>query len=124
MAMPLAMPVGYRSFCRSARGIIEPGRTGRSFIGLGNPSAILQSTSLMCQMIDDLLTEATRAGVVPHTIRLGAVQMRVFEQWAAQCFQTSAAARRSEYDGLPVVPDIRDSYCGVTGTDGEELSLP
>lgn len=77
--------------------------------------------SLMCQMIDDLLAEATRAGVVPQTIRLGAVQMRVFEQWAAQ---TSAAAPGSEYDGLPVVPDMRDSYCGVTGTDGEELSLP
>jgi hypothetical protein len=79
----------------------------------------------MCQIIDDLLTEATRAGVVPQTIRLGAVQMRVFEQWAAQqYFQTSGAASGSEYDGLPVVPDMRDSYCGVTGTDGEELSLP
>jgi hypothetical protein len=78
----------------------------------------------MCQIIDDLLTEATRSGVVPQTIRLGAVQMRVFEQWAAQYFQTSRAAPSSEYDGLPVVPDMRDSYCGVTGTDGEELSLP
>jgi hypothetical protein len=78
----------------------------------------------MCQMIDDLLTEATRAGIVPQIIRLGAVQMRIFEQWAAQYFQTSGVAPGSEYDGLPVVPDMRDSYCGVTGTDGEELSLP
>ncbi len=78
----------------------------------------------MCQMIDDLLTEATRAGIVPQTIRLGAVQMRLFEQWAAQHFQTSAAAPGSEYDGLPVVPDPRDSYCGLTGTDGREFNLP
>jgi hypothetical protein len=78
----------------------------------------------MCRIIDELLTEATRAGLVPQTIRLGAVQMRVFEQWAAQYLQSSAAAQSSEYDGLPVVPDMRDSYCGVIGSDGEELSLP
>jgi hypothetical protein len=36
----------------------------------------------MCRLIEELLTEAARAGFSPVRIRLGRRQMHLFEEWA------------------------------------------
>ena len=78
----------------------------------------------MCQMIEELLTEAARVGFTPINIRLGAVQMRLYEQWTAE-HEAGApmAGADAEYAGLPVIRDVRDSYRGLTDPNGEHFVL-
>ena len=81
----------------------------------------------MCQLIEDMLTEADRAGFTPRAIRLGVRQMELFEQWAAQ--YTIGSAQRSQsavsqYNGMPIEPNARKSYRALVAADGTELTLP
>jgi hypothetical protein len=82
----------------------------------------------MCRFIDELLDAAGSEKFTAVSIRLGARQMQMFQEWAARYAiggaRPSPGVPASMYDGKPVYPHPDENYRGLVAADGSEFDLP